>query len=228
VNKLTDRSTFFLVASKTERKMEKVISKDGTPIGFYRRGAGPPLILVSGSGTANPIAWTAVIAELEKHYTVYALYRRGRGASGDNPNYAIQREFEDIAAVVDAMDEPANLLGHSYGALCALEAALLTHNLRKLVLYEPGIKLPGVILNPPEAIQRMQTLLELGDREGLLAILYREILKIPEHEYEQLRSAPSWSERVAFAQTMVREARAEETMRSTRSDSKICIPRLCC
>ena len=68
-----------------------------------------------------------------------AVDRRGRGGSGDSDDYAIEREFEDVAAVANAFKEPANLLGHSYGALCALEAALFTRNVRKLVLYEPTV-----------------------------------------------------------------------------------------
>jgi pimeloyl-ACP methyl ester carboxylesterase len=141
---------------------------------------------------------------------VYALDRRGHGESGDGPTYAIEREFEDIAAVVDSIGEPADLLGHSFGALCALEAALLTPNLRKLVLYEPGIPLPGVALYPEGVIDRLQALLDAGDREGVVTTLYREVVMIPPHEIEQLRSSPAWPARVATAHTLPREARAEE------------------
>ena len=65
--------------------MEKVISRDGTKIAYHRRGSGPPLILVHGIGAANPIAWTAVFPDLAQNFTVFALARRGRGASGDGP-----------------------------------------------------------------------------------------------------------------------------------------------
>jgi pimeloyl-ACP methyl ester carboxylesterase len=122
--------------SLKEKTMEKVTSPDGTRIAYYRSGAGAPLILVPGTGAANPVAWTAVLPALEAHFSVYAVDRRGHGESGDSPTYAIEREFEDIAAVVDSIGGPVNLLGHSFGGLCALEAALLTPNLRKLVLYE--------------------------------------------------------------------------------------------
>jgi pimeloyl-ACP methyl ester carboxylesterase len=189
--------------------MDKVISRDGTPIAFHRRGTGPPLVLVHGSG-ANPVAWTAVLPALEEHFTVYALYRRGRGESGDGPTYAIEREYEDIAAVVDSTGEPANLLGHSFGALCALEAALLTPNVHKLILYEPAIPLPGVVLYPDGVIDRLQALLDAGDRDGLLTVLYREIVMIPQHEFEKLRSSAAWPERLASAHHALREARAED------------------
>jgi pimeloyl-ACP methyl ester carboxylesterase len=165
--------------------LDRVISADGTPFAYHRLGSGPPLLLVPGSGAANPIAWTNVIPTLLKHFTVYAVDRRGRGESGDSPTYTIEREFEDIAAVVEATGEPANLLGHSFGALCALEAALLTSSVRRLILYEPAFTLPGVTL-------------------------YQEVAQIPEDEIEQLKATPAWATRLATAHTLPREARAED------------------
>ncbi|HBY98326.1 MAG: alpha/beta hydrolase [Ardenticatenaceae bacterium] len=190
--------------------MEKVTSPDGTAIAYYRSGAGSPLVLVPGTGAANPVAWTAVLPALEEHFSVYAVDRRGHGESGDGPTYAIEREFEDIAAVVDSIEEPANLLGHSFGALCALEAALLTRNLRQLVVYEPALPLPGVSLYPAGVIERLQALLDAGDREGVLTTFYHEVVMVPPHEIEQLRASPAWPARLATAHTLPRETRAEE------------------
>jgi len=190
--------------------MDKITSPDGTLIAYYRSGTGSPLILVPGSGAANPVAWTDVIPMLEEHFRVYAVDRRGHGESGDGPTYAIEREFEDIAAVVDSVGEPANLLGHSFGALCALEATLLTRNIRKLILYEPAIPLPDVTIYPEGVIDRLQAHLDAGDREAVLTTLYREVVRLPADEIEQLRSSSAWSARVATAHTLPREARAEE------------------
>jgi pimeloyl-ACP methyl ester carboxylesterase len=194
--------------------MEKVISQDGTPITFYRRGQGPPLVLVHGTGGTNPaMGWTAVLPTLEEQFTIYAIDRRGYGESGDSPAYAVEREFEDIAALVDAIGEPVNLLGHSFGALCVLEAALLTPNLRKLVLYEPAMPLPGVVLYPEGVLDRLQALLDAGDREGLLTVVYREIAMMSSHDFEQLRSSPTWPVRLARAHAVPRESRAEDSYR---------------
>ena len=190
--------------------MNKVVSPDGTPIAYDRLGKGPPLILVPGSGAANPVAWTDVIPTLEESFTVYSIDRRGHGESGDSSRYAIEREFEDIAAVVDSTGEPANLLGHSFGALCALEAALLTPNIRKLILYEPAITLPGVTLYPEGVIDRLQALLDVGDKEAVLTTLYRDVAMIPAEEIEQLKASPVWPTRLATAHTLPREARAED------------------
>lgn len=194
--------------------MEKVISKDGTPITFYRRGQGPPLVLVHGTGGINPVmSWTAVLPTLEQHATIYAIDRRGYGQSGDSPTYAVEREFEDIAAVVDAIGEPVNLFGHSFGALCALEAALITPNLHKLVLYEPAIPLPGIQLYPEGVLDRLQALLDAGDREELLTVVYRDIAMMPPHDFELLRSSATWPVRLARAHAVPRESRAEDNYR---------------
>jgi pimeloyl-ACP methyl ester carboxylesterase len=189
--------------------MEKVASPDGTPIAFFRSGSGQPLILVHGSGAANAAAWTAFPA-LKEHFNVVVVDRCGRGESGDHPAYAIQREYEDIAAVADALGEPANLLGHSFGGLCALEAALLTRNIRKLILYELAMPFPGQPIYPTGVIDRMQARLDAGDRAGVLTILYREVAKMSPAEFDQFRSSPAWPVRVASAHTVPREARAEE------------------
>jgi pimeloyl-ACP methyl ester carboxylesterase len=192
--------------------LDKVVSCDGTPIAFYRNGTGSPLILVPGTGAANPAAWP-VIPALEEHFSVYAVDRRGRGESGDGPTYAIDREFEDIAAVVDSIGEPADLLGHSFAALLALEAALLTQNLCRLILYEPWITRPGIPAYPEGYIDRLEAQLEAGDREGVLITHYREDAGLTPDEIEKVKSSPVWSARLATVHTLPREMRAEERYR---------------
>jgi pimeloyl-ACP methyl ester carboxylesterase len=191
---------------------ETVTSKDGTPIAYWRSGEGPPLVVVHGA-PADHSRWAPVLPAFEQHFTVCAVDRRGRGGSGDSDEYAIEREFEDIAAVVDSLGEPANLLGHSYGALCALEAALLTRNVRKLVLYEPGMDITGEGLNPPEVIDRLEALLEAGDRDGVVATMLRELVGAPPEVVEYMRSLPAWQARISAADALPRELRAEDAYR---------------
>jgi pimeloyl-ACP methyl ester carboxylesterase len=74
---------------------------------------------------------------LEERFTVFAIDRRGRGLSGNASGYALEREYEDVVAVVESAGDGVSVLGHSYGGICAVEAALLTERIRKLVLYEP-------------------------------------------------------------------------------------------
>ncbi len=191
--------------------METVVSKDGTAIAFERSGEGDPLILVHGT-TADHTRWKPLLPKLEAHFTVCAVDRRGRGGSGDAPGYAIEREFDDVAAVADAIGEAALLLGHSYGAVCALEALLRTSNVRKAVLYEPPIRTTGS-LYPPGTVERLQALLDVGDRDAVVSTFFREVVRVPEDELRMLRSLPNWGARVAAAHTIPREMRINEAYR---------------
>lgn len=192
--------------------MEFVVAPDGTRIAYRRGGTGPALVLVHGAPTDHS-RWVRLFPALETDFTVYALDRRGRGESDETESatYAIEREFEDVAAVVDAVGEPAHLLGHSYGALCALEAGLLTNNVRSLVLYEPPIPIPpGAIITPPQTLATMEAQLSAGDREGVVLTFLRELARLPEDAITAIRSSPSWPARVASAHTILYEARAAQ------------------
>src|SRR5215207_5387940 len=139
--------------------METVTSRDGTPIAYERSGEGPPLVLVHGT-TSDHSTWDLVLPELGKLFTVYAMDRRGRGESrdGGGAGYDIEREFEDLVALIDSIGEPANLLGHSYGAICALEAALRGPQVRRLVLYEGTFPVSeGAELYPPGALDGVRS-----------------------------------------------------------------------
>jgi pimeloyl-ACP methyl ester carboxylesterase len=183
-----------------------VTSRDGTPIAVWMRGAGPPLVLVHGTST-NHLNFRFVQPLLEEHFTVYAIDRRGRDESGDAPEYAIEREFEDLATVVDSVGEPSNLLGHSYGATCALGAAPLACNLHKLVLYEP---VPGIPVVPTSTMEWIEELIRRGEREQAITCMFRDVLELSEEEVEQFRALPTWPMRIAAAHTVPRERRAEE------------------
>ncbi len=178
-------------------------SADGTTIGFRRSGTGPPLILVHGA-TAEHTRWAPVLPALEQHFTVYAMDRRGRGLSGDSDRYAVEREFEDIVAVVESIEEPVYLLGHSFGAYCTLEAALRTDRIRRLILYEPPPPGVGGTI-PDEVADMMEEMLKAGDRDGVVSIFLSHVAQIPSKEIEVLRSLPAWPERVAAAHTILRE-----------------------
>lgn len=133
-----------LSAGAAESNRFDVQSADGTPIAVWVEGEGPPLVLVHGSMQNHTIS-AALVEELRTGITTSAVDRRGFGASGDAPVYAIEREFEDIAAVVDAVaariGSPVALWGHSYGASCAIGGAALTGNVSHLLLYEPSLGL---------------------------------------------------------------------------------------
>ncbi len=192
--------------------MESVISNDGTRIAFYRGGIGAPLVLIHGTGGSNPaVGWTSVVPLLEKQFSVYAVDRRGRGNSSDNPIYAVEREFEDVAAVVDSIGEPVNLLGHSYGGLCALEATLITGNVRKLILYEPAVNLSlPASAGPDQITEKIQRLLDEGNRDDALILFYSKVAMMQPEEIEQMKMSPSWAGRIMSAHTLSREMRAHD------------------
>ena len=189
---------------------ESVRSTDGTRIAYQRVGHGPPLVLVHGTADDHTM-WAGLAPALAARFTILTLDRRGRGGSGDAGTYSNDREFEYVATIVDALGEPALLLGHSYGAFCAMEAALRTENVRKLVLYEPPFPTSaGGTISPPGTLARMETLLEKGDREGALLTFAREIARLPEDLIGAMRSTPEWHASVISAHTIGREIRAAE------------------
>jgi pimeloyl-ACP methyl ester carboxylesterase len=189
--------------------MQHVTSQDGTRIAYRRSGSGPPLVLVHGA-TADHQRWATVLPHLEPYFTLFAVDRRGRGGSGDGPEYSIWREAEDVVAVVEAeaaaAGEPIDVLAHSIGGLYTLEAALLTDGIRRLILYEPAIP-PGDPPVPEAILDRMQASMDEGDPEGALEIMFREVVHMPDHEFEMYRRLPAWAARVENAPILPRELR---------------------
>jgi pimeloyl-ACP methyl ester carboxylesterase len=187
-----------------DEQVDTVVSADGTPLAVWRSGAGPPLVLVHGA-TADHSRWAPALPALEEHFTVLAMDRRGRGRSGDADDYALEREAEDVLAVVESAGDRVSLLGHSHGGVCAVEAALLTDAIEKLILYEPPM---GFLRISPELVGRLEQLLEAGEREELLTVFMREVVGLPEEQVDLMRSLPAWQARLAAADTIPREERA--------------------
>ncbi len=197
-----------------EPTLTRVLSRDGTHIADWTSGQGPPLVLVHGT-TADHTRWRPLLPYLEPYATIHAIDRRGRGASGDAPDYGMAREFEDVAAVVDAVAESSgsavDVLGHSFGGLCAFGGAALSANIGRLVLYEgwPSPN-PDRLALPPGVEQRLDRLLAEGDREAVLETFFQEVVGMPEQELAVYRALPAWRARVAAAHTITRESRGEQ------------------
>ncbi|MFZ1755511.1 MAG: alpha/beta hydrolase [Caldilineaceae bacterium] len=189
--------------------MEQTRSKDGTVIGFWRSGSGPPLLLVHGT-TADHSRWSPISPRFEQYFTVYAMDRRGRGGSGDSPDYDILREVEDVAAVVEAIGEPVFILSHSYGSICSLEASLLTDKVSRLVLYEPPIP-TGLPQYSPGIPDRIQALVDRGRLEEGLEVFFREVVRMPEYELKAYRQLPVWNIRIQLTPTIPREMAFDRT-----------------
>jgi pimeloyl-ACP methyl ester carboxylesterase len=206
-----------------------VVSRDGTEIAYWTSGDGPPLVLVHGA-PADHSRWLPLLPYLQQHVTVHALDRRGRGASGDALEYRLEREYEDVAAVVDAVaaasGEQVDVYGHSHGGNVAFGAATLTKNIRKLVLYEGWpVPDPSIYALPADLMRRMNMLLAVGDRDGVVEALFRSVEEMSDEDMAAVRSAPSWPGRVAAAHTVTREILGETQARlEAEQAAKINVP----
>lgn len=203
--------------------MSTVTSRDGAVIGFETVGAGPPMVLVHG-GTANRTRWAPVVPQLAEHYTVHSMDRRGRGLSGDAPDYDQRREGEDVAAVVEAAGDEVFLVGHSYGALCSLEAALVTDRLDRIVLYEPPAATPGHHVAAPELRAALRDAADNGDAELILTTFFHGALHLTDDEIDAMRDTPIWQARLAAAPTIVREIEAVEVFDISQRLATITVP----
>jgi pimeloyl-ACP methyl ester carboxylesterase len=191
-----DEGESVVMARSDEPVLSRVQSQDGTEIAYWTRGEGPPLLLVHGTAGVHD-RFGPLLPHLEPHATVHAMDRRGRGASGDASDYKLEYEFEDVAAVIDAIAQesgsPVDVYGHSYGGNCAFGAALLTSNIRRLVLYEgwPPVK-PELLSFPPEVEARLNVLIAAGDHEGTLETFMREVVMVSEADLDAIRAQPTW------------------------------------
>jgi pimeloyl-ACP methyl ester carboxylesterase len=171
-------------------------SADGTSIGYRVTGRGDPLLLVHGTGTSGA-DWLFALPFLRDRFTVVTLDRRGRGDSGDGHEYAMDREAEDVLAVLDAVDAQL-LAAHSYGALCSIKAAEQADRLRRIVLYEPPIAVrPGPLtdLNGLVAAGRVDDALE-----GFLLGA-----GVPTDQLAAIRASPAWPVLLDTVPTIPRE-----------------------
>jgi pimeloyl-ACP methyl ester carboxylesterase len=214
---MSTRKATIQVNGAGEASVMRVVSRDGTQIAYWTSGEGPPLVVVHGT-PADHTRWRPLLPYLEPHVTVHAMDRRGRGASGDAPDYDLAREFEDVAAVVDAVAEasgaPVDLYGHSHGGIVAFGAATLTTKIRKLVVYEGWpVPNPDVYALPPGLGNRMEALLAAGDRDAVVETIFRELELMSDEDMQAFKAAPSWPGRVAAAHTITREVRAETRAR---------------
>jgi len=183
--------------------MDKVTSSDGTTIAFDRRGKGPPVIVVGGQLCDRALT-RPTAEELAKHFTVFNYDRRGRGDSGDTAPYAVEREVEDISALIDEAGGTASVYAHSSGAGLALHAAAAGLPFTKLVLHEPPYNPDGdedrQRATRKEA-EHIKTLLA-EDRRGDAVEYFWRSIGMPQEMVDEMRHTPRWAELEAVAPTM--------------------------
>lgn len=178
-------------------------------------GDRPALLLVHGAA-ADHTTWRVVGPDFASTRATFALDRRGRGSSGDGAgDYAIEREYEDVAAAVEAIGQaagaPVDVVGHSYGGRCALGASLVTDAMRRVVVYESAPVPPGMSYQPPGLIEAIRAALERDDREAALSTFLSGIVGMSEADLAAYRADAVWPLRVAAAHTILREIESEAT-----------------
>lgn len=186
--------------------METVTSKDGTTIAYDRLGTGPPVVLVCG-GSVDRSADTALAGELASDFTVFNYDRRGRGDSGDTPPYAVEREVEDMDAVIEAAGGKAHLWGSSSGAALALIAAGRGTSIDKLALWEPPFIPEGVPTPPDDQVEQYERMIAEGRRGDAVEYFMSKVVGLPPEFVEGARSQPFWAATQALAHTLAYDAR---------------------
>jgi pimeloyl-ACP methyl ester carboxylesterase len=178
----------------------------------FSAGNGPPLVLVHGA-SADHTTFRVLGPLLVPMFTTHAIDRRGRGASDDTAPYAIEREFEDVAAVAAAVARdggaPVGVFGHSYGGRCALGAALLSPDISGVISYEGAPTPPGERYGDEALAAELQALGDAGRNETLLERFLSEVVGMTPAELERYRADPVWPLRVAAAPTIARELAVE-------------------
>jgi pimeloyl-ACP methyl ester carboxylesterase len=192
-----------------QQTFEKAISKDGTGIGFAKRGTGKPILFVHGT-SADHKSWIVISPHFEQNLTFYAMDRRGRGESGDAPDYDFMREVEDVVAVVETIGDSVTLFGHSFGGLCCLEAALKTNKIKCLILYEPMVP-KEVQKIPSSIIDGIQSRIDKGELESAMELFLREVAKISDGDLDIYRKSPLWKARIPLMPTVPRELAIESS-----------------
>jgi pimeloyl-ACP methyl ester carboxylesterase len=166
--------------------IQRITSANGITVSYDEYGSGPPLVLVHGGFSDHISNWEFVKPFFEKQFTVYAIARRGRGATSATKGHTLEDEGMDVVAVMESIDKPMFLLGHSYGGQVALAAAAKAPDrVSKLVLYEP----PWPTALERELLVRLESLAEAGEWDDFAMMFFGDGLRVPANELEDLRAS---------------------------------------
>lgn len=189
--------------------MEKVKSADGTLIAYEKLGDGPPLILVGGAFCDHRAraAGLPLARLMSRDMTVYCVDRRGRGESTDTAPYAVPREVEDVAALLQAAGGAAHVYGHSSGAILLIEGALAGLPMQKIALYEPPLVLAEYReAVPPDLAELLAELTAGGKRSDAAELFLTRAIGLPAPHVQQMKSGSAWSSLQAISHTLSYDA----------------------
>ena len=178
-----------------DRRARTVVSADGTALSARCSGQGDPIVLVHGGIGGKDVAFPFIEAALRDDFAVWTYDRRGFGGSGDGHDYSLEKETEDLLAVIESTGSSPHVVAHSYGATCALRAATRGADMRSLVLYEPPLRRAihdEAAERAFEEIERLEAAIERGDLDWALRRFY-EIVDVTRAEISILSSIrPLW------------------------------------
>jgi pimeloyl-ACP methyl ester carboxylesterase len=185
--------------------MDTAISEDGTTIAYETRGSGPLVVLVGGAFNDRN-TWAELAAALaEEGFTAVSYDRRGRGDSGDTEPYAVEREIEDLAAVIAAAGSEGPMYAHgvSSGGALLFRAVAGGLALDRISVLEPPYRVAGAPPAPPGYIATLQGFVDAGDRDGLVEYFQTQVVGLPAGLVQSFRDTPMWSQLCAMAPTLV-------------------------
>jgi pimeloyl-ACP methyl ester carboxylesterase len=183
--------------------VETVTSTDGTTIAFDRTGQGPAVILVAGAFSYRHFPMLPKLAaRLSENFTVINYDRRGRGDSGDTKPYAVEREIEDLAALIADAGGSAHVWGLSSGAVLALRAAAAGLPISKLALYQPPFRVAEGDAAPADLVTRLQQFLDLDQRGAAVKYFMTKGMGAPAPVVAIMRLTPIWKRLTAVAHTL--------------------------
>jgi len=182
--------------------METVRSKDGTTIAFDRVGRGPSVIVVGGA-LSDRSGGAPLAGLLSEGFTVITFDRRGRGDSGDAATYAVEREVEDLGALIVKAGGAASVFGHSSGAVLALEGAVRGLPITRVAVYEP----PFIVddsrpLLPEDYVPRLTELISSDRRGDAVELFMTAAVGVPAEMVAEMRGSPMWPAMEAMAHTL--------------------------
>jgi pimeloyl-ACP methyl ester carboxylesterase len=205
--------------------MATVISRDGTAIVHDIVGDGAPVVLIGGAlsdrRSAAPLAQV-----LGADLRVVAYDRRGRGDSGDTPPYAVGREIEDLAALIDAVGGRADVYGHSSGAALALSAAAAGVPIGRLVVFEPPYAVGDRPAGPVDLVDDLRAVLDAGRRGEVVERFMTDAVGLPMQAVEQTRQSPAWPALEALAHTILYDLQIMGDNRPPDALASIMVPTL--
>lgn len=187
--------------------MRIALSKDGTKIVYNKTGTGPVIILIDGAFCSKDFGpMPKLVPTLSQHFTVISYDRRARGESGDTKPYAVEREIEDLEALITLNGGNAFLFGISSGAILALRAVANGLRVPKLVIFEPPFATTKHIARSPDAYQELSRFIDMGNRGGAVQYYLRKVMGVPAILPFIMRLTPNWSKMKANANSLPYDA----------------------